>query len=172
MAGFDPSAEGTPSRPERPLSPIRMCRKRSFGTYGRGCRPASAAVCRIPCLILCLADVERVCQCRAPNAPRGLHGRVASVIASRFSSSRTRRRNAPTRPRRCSAAPSALDSAVGSAYGWPADIATTTEKDRMPSRSGRVNGCAVLRFAPAPLARPNHRSPRGGYYHSQSTGAG
>ena len=89
MAGFDPSAEGTPSRPERPLSPIHMCRKRSFGTYGRGYRPASAAVCRIPCLILCLADVERVCQCRAPNAPRGLHGRVASVIASRFSSSRT-----------------------------------------------------------------------------------
>ena len=23
--------------------------------------------CRIPCLILCLADVAHVCQCRAPN---------------------------------------------------------------------------------------------------------
>ena len=42
-------------------------RNRSFATGGRGRRPASAAVCRIPCLILCLADVERVCQCRAPN---------------------------------------------------------------------------------------------------------
>ena len=37
-----------------------------------------AAVCRIPCLILCLADIERVCQCRAPNAPYGLHGRMAA----------------------------------------------------------------------------------------------
>ena len=36
-----------------------MCRKRPFGTEGRERRPASAAVCRIPCLILCLADVER-----------------------------------------------------------------------------------------------------------------
>ena len=42
-------------------------RNRSFATGGRGRRPASAAVCRIPCLILCLAYVERVCQCRALN---------------------------------------------------------------------------------------------------------
>ena len=49
----------------------------------RGRRPARAAVCRIPCLILCLADVERVCQYRAPNAPCGVHERMASVIASR-----------------------------------------------------------------------------------------
>ena len=55
-----------------------MCRKRSFATGGRGRRPARAAVCRIPCLILCLADIERVCQCRAPNAPYGLHGRMAA----------------------------------------------------------------------------------------------
>ena len=35
-----------------------MCRKRPFATHGQGRRPARAAVCRIPCLILCLADVE------------------------------------------------------------------------------------------------------------------
>ena len=45
-------------------------------------------MCRIPCLILCLADVERVGQCRAPNARCGVHGRMASVIASLFSRSR------------------------------------------------------------------------------------
>ena len=48
-----------------------MCRKQSFRTRGRGLRPASAAVCRIPCLILCLAYVESVCRCRAPNSPCG-----------------------------------------------------------------------------------------------------
>ena len=48
---------------------IRMCRKRPFATGGRGRLQTSPAVCRIPCLILCLADVERVGQCRAPNAP-------------------------------------------------------------------------------------------------------
>ena len=42
-----------------------MCRKRPFATDGQRRRPARAAVCRIPCLILCLADVERVGQCRA-----------------------------------------------------------------------------------------------------------
>ena len=65
-----------------------MCRKRSFGTGGRGRRPASPAVCRIPCLILWFAYVESVCTCRAPNSPGGLNGRIASVIASLFSSSR------------------------------------------------------------------------------------
>ena len=45
-------------------------------------------MCRIPCLSLCLADVERVCRCRAPNSPCGVHGRMASVIASLFSRSR------------------------------------------------------------------------------------
>ena len=42
----------------------------------------------IPCLILCLAYVERVCRCGAPHAPCGLHGRMASAIASRVSRSR------------------------------------------------------------------------------------
>ena len=65
-----------------------MCRKRSCATGGRGRRPTSAAVCRIPCLILWLAYVESVCKCRAPNSPGGLNGRIASVIASLFSSSR------------------------------------------------------------------------------------
>ena len=54
---------------ETRASPIRLCRKRPFATHGRRPLPTSAAVCRIPCLILCLADVERVCQCRAPHAP-------------------------------------------------------------------------------------------------------
>ena len=35
---------------------------------------------RIPCLILYLANVKRVCQCRAPHAPCGVHGRMASVM--------------------------------------------------------------------------------------------
>ena len=65
-----------------------MCRKRPFATCGRGCLPVRAAACRIPCLILCLAYVKRVCQCRAPNAPCGVHGRMASVIASLVSSAR------------------------------------------------------------------------------------
>ena len=46
-----------------------MYRKRPFATAGRERRPARAAVCRIPCLILCLADVKRVGQCRAPKCP-------------------------------------------------------------------------------------------------------
>ena len=55
-----------------------MCRKRSFAIHGRGRRPAPAAVCRIPCLILCLANVERVCLCRRITATTfslGLLGR-------------------------------------------------------------------------------------------------
>ena len=44
--------------PKRPW-PISMCRKRSFATHRRGRRPARAAACRIPCLILCVADVAR-----------------------------------------------------------------------------------------------------------------
>ena len=48
-------------------SPISLCRKRPFASEQRP-RPAAAAVCRIPCLILCLAYVECVCQ----NAPCGL----------------------------------------------------------------------------------------------------
>ena len=39
--------------------PISMCRKRPFATHRRGRRPARAAACRIPCLILCVADVAR-----------------------------------------------------------------------------------------------------------------
>ena len=57
---------GTPSRSERPLSPIRMCRKRPFATHRQERRPATAAVCRIPCLILCFVDVERTSMARRP----------------------------------------------------------------------------------------------------------
>ena len=46
----------------RNLRAISMCRKRPFAIHRRGRRPARAAVCRIPCLILCLADIERVGQ--------------------------------------------------------------------------------------------------------------
>ena len=60
---------------------LPMSTQRSFATHGRRPLPASTpAFCRIPCLILCLAYVERVGQCRAPNAPYGLHGRMALVI--------------------------------------------------------------------------------------------
>ena len=59
-----------------------MCRKRPFATHARARLPTPTAVCRIPCLILCLADVRRMCQCRAPNAPYEVNGRMASVTAS------------------------------------------------------------------------------------------
>ena len=57
-----------------------MCRKRPFAIHGQGRLPTRAAVCRIPCRILCLADVARVGQFRAPNAPCEANGRMASVI--------------------------------------------------------------------------------------------
>ena len=63
------SSDWEPSAFETRALPISMCRKRPFATYRQGRRPARAAVCRIPCRILCRADVERVCQCRAPHAP-------------------------------------------------------------------------------------------------------
>ena len=70
-----------PSAFETRAYPISMYRKRPFATHRRGRHPVRAAVCRIPCLILCLANVKRVGQCRAPHAPCGVHGRMASVIA-------------------------------------------------------------------------------------------
>ena len=51
---------------ETRASPIRLCRKRPFATHGQRPRPARAAVCRIPCRILCLADVERTSMARRP----------------------------------------------------------------------------------------------------------
>ena len=45
-------------------------RNRSFATDGQGHRPTRDAVCRILCLILCLAYVWRVGQCRAPHERR------------------------------------------------------------------------------------------------------
>ena len=41
-----------PAAVETRAEPISLCRKRPFATHRRGRRPASAAVCRIPCLIL------------------------------------------------------------------------------------------------------------------------
>ena len=43
-----------------------MYRKRSFATGGQGRLPLRAAACRIQCLILCLADVERKSMARRP----------------------------------------------------------------------------------------------------------
>ena len=82
------SSDWEPSAFETRAESIGMCRKRSFATDGQERRPARAAVCRIPCLILCLAYVERGCQYRAPNALCGVHGLMASVIAALFSHSR------------------------------------------------------------------------------------
>ena len=44
------------------LESISMCRKRPFATDGRGRLQTSPAVCRIPCRILCLADVASAAQ--------------------------------------------------------------------------------------------------------------
>ena len=56
------SSDWEPSAFETRAESIGMCRKRWIGRRGRGHRPARAAVCRIPCQILCLADVECVCR--------------------------------------------------------------------------------------------------------------
>ena len=41
---------------EESIRPISMYRKRSFAIHRLGRRQTRAAVCRIPCLILCVAD--------------------------------------------------------------------------------------------------------------------
>ena len=87
-ASHGTASDWEPAAVETRAEPISLCRKRSFGTRGRWRLPASATVCLIPCLILWFADVESVGKCRAPNSPGGLNGRIASVIASLFSSSR------------------------------------------------------------------------------------
>ena len=42
-----------------PICLIPLCRKRPFATQRPGRRQTSPAVCRIPCRILCLANVAR-----------------------------------------------------------------------------------------------------------------
>ena len=78
--GVRPKGRGWPQHilGETRAEPIRMCRKRSFATDGRKRLQARAAVCRIPCLILCLADVERVGQCRATHREVELRRRLAA----------------------------------------------------------------------------------------------
>ena len=66
VASCGRSSEGEPSAVETRPAPILRCRKRPFRTRGRGRRPASAAVCRIPCLMLCLAYVARKSMARRP----------------------------------------------------------------------------------------------------------
>ena len=72
--------EARPSTPVTRAEPIRMCRKRPFATHRQRPRPARAAVCRIPCLILCLAYVERVCQCRGARHQRGPKTRPLVIL--------------------------------------------------------------------------------------------
>ena len=58
------SSDWEPSAFETRAESIGMCRKRSFATDGHERRPASTCACRIPCLILCLAYVERTSRAR------------------------------------------------------------------------------------------------------------
>ena len=113
-------------------------RNRSFGT-GERCRlPASAAVCLIPCLILWFAYVESVCKCRAPNSPGGLNGRIASVIASLFSSSR------PPPPARASYLEHLILPTATATTPPPASIPTTARSGEHPPHKPHVVGLAVL----------------------------
>ena len=61
-----------------------MCRKPSFGTYGRWRLPESASACLIPCLSLCLACVERKRMVRRTVLPS------RACAAALFSPSATR----------------------------------------------------------------------------------
>ena len=61
-----------------------MCRKRPFATRGQGRRPARAAVCRIPCLILCLADVEQKSMARRTSSSRNVRNGEASGATPRW----------------------------------------------------------------------------------------
>ena len=77
-ASHGTASDGEPAAVETRAAPISLCRKRSFATDGQGHRPTRAAVCRILCLILCLAYVWRVGQCRAPHERRGAAGYTAT----------------------------------------------------------------------------------------------
>ena len=62
------SSDWEPAAFETRAEPISMCRKRPFATHRQGRRQPRVAVCRIPCLILCLADVDiwaryLLCEC-------------------------------------------------------------------------------------------------------------
>ena len=65
-ASHGTASDWEPAAVETRAEPIRLCRKRSFATHAQRPRPARAAVCRIPCLILCLADVEHNASTRRP----------------------------------------------------------------------------------------------------------
>ena len=78
------SSDWEPSAFETRAESIGMCRKRSFATGGRWHLPARAAVCRIPCLILWLADVERVCQCHTSAVRRTRPGQIPIGLTSYF----------------------------------------------------------------------------------------
>ena len=78
------SSDWEPSAFETRAKSIGMCRKRSFGTGGRGRLPASAAVCRRPCLILCLAYVERVAQVSGSTLDVQLRSRKSDRLLARL----------------------------------------------------------------------------------------
>ena len=64
------------------VAAISLCRNRPFATHGPGRLQARSAVCRIPCLILCLADVKHWCQ-----APQRLRYPVKCDIQYKYISS-------------------------------------------------------------------------------------
>ena len=57
-----------------------MCRKRPFATRGQGRRPVPAAGCRIPCLILCLADLSYTALTRSKAARQAALARSGRVV--------------------------------------------------------------------------------------------
>ncbi len=83
-ASHGTASDWEPAAVETRAEPIRLCRKRSFATDGQGRRPARTAVCRIPCLIVCLADVERTRMARRTVLTRR-PSRIDTVKTERFS---------------------------------------------------------------------------------------
>ena len=82
-----------------------MCRKRPFGTHEQRPRPARAAVCRIPCLILCLAYVERTRMARRPvltSRPRRYSAYARCWVHNCIDPGRPKLKSRPAMPARLS----------------------------------------------------------------------
>ena len=74
-----------------------MCRKRPFATYERGRRQTRTSVCRIPCRILCLADVERMhAEKRKQLTGRGGADKTVAGVKDRVRASVVERVDGPT----------------------------------------------------------------------------
>ena len=74
--GRDAHAAGPPKHAGDAARAEPHVSKRPFETRGRGCLLVRAAVCRIPCLILCLAYVERQPRTTSLPCPAGRPGTV------------------------------------------------------------------------------------------------